>query len=123
MDAGRDPNEVSHFRDLTGFNSVGFTPGDDLLFGAADVVPPFKEGTTGTAEQDGVAVDLIAVPTTVSPRQVVGGVPRDTGLTGAWTLTFRNGPDELAVTTPAPGDVGPATDLAMIGGGITPTFT
>ena len=126
VDANGDPNEIYHFRDIRGPNSVGFAVRDSLAIGALNVLPSGKDGTTATATQNGATITLQDFSSTVHPNQMVLGIPYDANLTGSWDVTFVNGADMLTVSTPAPGAIanaGFATDLTQSGGGTTPTFS
>lgn len=126
VDAGGDRFEVFHFRDFRGPNSIGFTPGDRLTFGAINVVPNATAGTTGVARQGGVEAPLFDVSNDTLPNQFASSVDFDPALTGSWTLNFANGPDRLSVNTPAPGAVAPtplATDLTLSGPKLAPTIS
>ncbi|MEM6743076.1 MAG: hypothetical protein AAF676_04985 [Pseudomonadota bacterium] len=127
IDADGNAFEVFHFRDVRTPNSVGFSssPTGRLSFGAVDVVPNGKGGTTAIARQNGVEVELVDISTTINPNQMANGVDYDPALTGAWTLTFRNEDDVLVVETPAPGDAPPsafATDVRQTASGVRPSF-
>jgi len=116
-----------HFRENESANSVGFTPGDLLFFGAQSVIPNGNNGTTGIATQGSVTRALTFYNFTVSPNQFGGGVMYNPALTGQWLLTFTNGTDSTTVQTPSVGVGTPqlpfVSSVAISGSGPTPTFT
>ena len=116
-----------HFRENESANSVGFTPGDLLFFGAQSVIPNGNNGTTGVATQGSVTRPLTFYNFTVSPNQFGGGVMYNPALTGEWLLTFTNGTDSITVPTPSVGVATPklpfVSSVAISGSGATPTFT
>jgi len=116
-----------HFRENESANSVGFTPGDLLFFGAQSVIPNGNNGTTGVATQGSVTRPLTFYNFTVSPNQFAGGVMYNPALTGEWLLTFTNGTDSITVPTPSVGVETPqlpfVSSVAISGSGPTPTFT
>lgn len=129
--------EVFHFRDFRGPNSVGFSEGDRLSFGAVNVVPNAKgendgvvvspNPTTGIARQNGQEVELLDISTTINPNQMASAVEYDAALTGSWEFEFTNGTDKLVVNSP---EVGSAVGLPIVDGlriagdnPLTPTFS
>lgn len=123
-----DPNELLYFRDLRGTNSSGLIKGSRLTVGFNNVTPRYDEGTTIEARQGDTVLPLVAVPTTQTPNAFVGTIPYDDALTGSWTLTLRNGQDELVVVTPPLGSVPEmrhVSDMQMMRSGpaAAPSFT
>jgi hypothetical protein len=116
-----------HFREHESANSVGFTPGDLLYFGAQSVTPNGNYGTTGVATQEGVTRPLTFYNFTVSPNQFAAGVMYNSALTGQWLLTFYNGTDFTTELTPSVGVTAPllpfVSSVAISGSGLNPTFT
>jgi hypothetical protein len=115
-----------HFREHESANSVGFTPGDLLFFGAQSVIPNGNNGTTGVATQGSVTRPLTFYNFTVSPNQFAGGVMYNPALTGEWLLTFSNGSHTATALTPPVGDAPMlpfVSSVAISGSGPTPTFT
>jgi hypothetical protein len=86
---------------ISSTNTLGITPGQRLSFGAQTVVPNGSAGTTATAAQGGVTLDLPWFGTTTFNNEFSRSMTPDNTLLGPWTLTFRNGNDATVVTTPS----------------------
>jgi len=115
-----------NFREHESANSVGFTPGDLLFFGAQSVVPNGNNGTTGVATQGNFTKPLTFYNFTVSPNQFAAGILYNSNFTGQWNLTFTNGADQTSVLTPSVGTaplVPFVSSVAISGSGSTPTFS
>ena len=103
IDAFGDAWEIYNFRVVHGLRSWG-QPGDFIAFGFPNVVPNGYGGTTATATQNGVSVDLYFSPETNHPNRFGGGIDYDPSLTGSWKITLQNETDTLIVNTPEIGD-------------------
>jgi hypothetical protein len=124
-----NPNNNHNFRDKRSVNDVGIAQGDVNQFGA-DISPPGSQGTSlanaaqgtfslGQRSCIGLSVDL---------NFCGQSIPFNPALGGSWTLTFQNGTDTLAVTTPvlgAPPTAPPVpfpVNVTIAGTGGNPTF-
>jgi len=115
-----------HFRDNQSANNVFRVQGDRLTFGADPVVPDGYSGTTGAATQGTVTKSLYFYPYSTSPHHFASSVPYNSDLTGQWNLTFTNGGDTTDVQTPSVGAAPQlpfASNVAISGSGLTPTFS
>lgn len=124
IDAFGDAWEVYNFRVVTGLRSWG-EPGDFIAFGFPNVVPNGYGGTTATATQNGVSVDLSFQPQTNQPNRFAGGIDYDPSLTGSWKITLRNETDSLVINTPEIGSApvqGAVSALKMSGNQLAPTI-
>ena len=113
------------FRTNTGPNSVGLPVGDYQQVGVMNVSP--TAGTVVTATQGAVVRPLPFTPFTAFPTFFRSLDPFDPSLTGTWSITATNGPDSAGpILTNAILNaqlVPLAQNLALVGGGATPTLT
>jgi hypothetical protein len=118
--------QTFHFLDNRSANSINLAAGVFKSFGANNVTPNGGAGTSGTASQGALTNrPLNWTPVDVSPNRFVGAVA-SSGFNGAWTLTFANGPDVTAASTP--NTVGAtlidfARNMQISGSGNAPTFS
>jgi len=124
-------SDLNNFRDTRSANDVGITQGDSNQYGA-QVVPNDSAGTRIFATQGTVRVPAVGTSAcgafTVNPDFCANSIPFNPTLTGAWQLTFVNGPDQATATTPvlAPSAVAPAPfadTVTITGSGTTPTIS
>jgi PEP-CTERM motif len=124
-----NPDNSHNFRDTRSLNDVGLGQGTVNQFGV-DINPPGSQGTN--------LLSAVQGSITVGPRLCVGlavdanfcgqTIPFNPSLGGAWTLTFANGADRLATTTPALGtppgspEVPFPERVTISGSGSNPTF-
>jgi hypothetical protein len=117
--------------DSVSVNDIGLLTGNDLFLGSNQISPTGANGTTGTAQTTNTVTNQIVNANlgfrgdTAFPNQVSGRIPDDPGLRGPWTLTFRNGSDTTAVTTPSLVGVTAlpfASSVTISGSGANPTF-
>lgn len=123
--------EVFNFRNVRAPGSIGYSGIDQVLFGAANVVPNGADGTLGTFEQtigpgQSVSGTLDSTPFPAFPNQFVASAPFQSGLLGSWDLTFTN-PSQPSVHVTTPDLAGAATapfadSITLSGAGRTPTF-
>ncbi len=117
---------LNSFRDTRSANDVGIGSGDLNQFGA-DVVP--RPGTTVTAVQGGFVVGPIACAGLAVNADFCAAAPLfNPTRSAAWALTFQNGADVAAATTPAIGSIPAApvpfpTSVTISNSGTTPTLS
>jgi hypothetical protein len=123
--------DLNNFRDTRSINDVGLGQGDTDQYGA-QVVPNDAAGTRVFATQGSVRIPGIGTNAcggfTVNPNQCANSINFNPALTGSWSLTFVNGPDQATAMTPplAPsaGTKAPFADTVTItGSGTTPTIS
>jgi hypothetical protein len=105
-------------------NSLGFTPGQFLRFGANSVVPNGTNGTTGLATTTNLSTGLTVsrtinyAPSPIIPNFFSRNIAIDPNLLGPWTLTFTNGVDSSSATVslPAGASVAPFVNSITLSG-------
>ncbi|MEO7338815.1 MAG: PEP-CTERM sorting domain-containing protein [Caldimonas sp.] len=113
-------------------NSLGFSSGQFLRFGANSVVPNGNAGTTGL----GTTTDLVTGQTVsrtigFDPGPIIPNffqrlVADSTSLYGSWTLTFTNGPDSSRAIVSLPSGATQApfvNSITLSGTSANPTFS
>lgn len=108
-------------------NSLGFTPGQQVRFGAVSVVPNGFAGTTGVAIQDGSGItrSLNFESAPVTPNWFARYLTDDPALRGSWTLRFSNGTDvaTAVVSLSAAAQQAPfVNSITLSGSSANPTF-
>ncbi len=115
-----------NFTDNRGPNSLGFSVGGRLVFGAISITPSGTL-TTATATQGSTSLPLIFDPTPLFPNQYDRSIPFDPSLTGSWTINaMRSGVLATPVLTnpiPVPRLLPLVHNLDVEGTGLTPTLT
>jgi hypothetical protein len=109
-------------------NSLGFSTGQFLRFGANSVVPNGGAGTTGLAikDSDGTTFAISFAPGPAIPNFFQRLVADSPNLRGDWTLRFTNGADvtTAAVSLAATAQQAPfVNSITLSGSSATPTFT
>lgn len=112
-------------------NSLGFTPGQFVRFGADSVVPNGGAGTTGVAIQIGTGTTqaLSFLPAPAVPNFFVRYLNDDPALRGDWTLQFTNTTNTTNVATAAVSLSASAqqapfvNSITLSGTSTNPTFT
>lgn len=90
-----------YFSTVSSTNTVGIVAGARFSIGAQTVLPNGSAGTTATATQGGVTIDLPWFGTTTFNNEFSRTIAPDNTLLGPWTLTFSNGQDTTIATTPS----------------------
>jgi hypothetical protein len=114
--------DTFHFRDIRGPNTVNYSVGDRLVFGA-NIAPP--EGTVAQAIQGGANYDLYWNPSPLFPNEFSRVVSFNPALTDIWLITATNETDQDNAETHAVGNVGPlpfVRNTRIEGTGLTPTI-
>lgn len=113
-------------------NSLGFSTGQVVRFGANSVTPNGSDGTTGLATTTNTVTSTTVtrtinfVPSPVSPNFFERRIAIDPALLGPWSLTFTNGTDSASTTVslPATASVAPfVNSITLSGTSDAPTFT
>lgn len=113
-------------------NSLGFTIGQTMRFGAESVTPNGAVGTAGVATtsnlSDGslVSRQINFQPSPLDPNFFNRKVPINPALLGPWTLTFTNGPDSAytQVQMLSGAQVAPfVNSITLSGTSANPTFS
>lgn len=115
-------------------NSLGFTTGERIRFGASSVIPngdavPPTTGVATTVNTVTGAVFSRSItfnPDTASPNLFSRTIVDDPALHGPWTLAFTNGPDSFSRTLSLPTGFtqqGFISSLTVSGSSLNPTFT
>lgn len=116
---------VRNYITTIGPNNVNIGQGVYQLL-QANVVPNGNAGTTGTALGPNGETPTVRFAGSTSSPNLFQTFNLFNGSTGAYTLTFNNGPDQTVVTTPdlvGAVPIGLATGAAITGGGSQPTFS
>jgi hypothetical protein len=115
-----------------GVNSLGFTPGQFISFGANSVVPNGDGGTTGTATTTNTVTSALVshsitfLPSPLSPNFFHRNIAFSSQLLGPWTLTFTNGSDSASAALGFPSGaalVPFVNSITLSGTSENPTFT
>jgi len=110
-------------------NSLGFSVGDFVRFGANSVVPNGAQGTSGVAirDSDHLTRNLVFAPYPLAPNWFVRNLPDDPNLyRGNWTLKFSNGTDTAtaAVSLDQNAQQAPFVhSITLSGTSLNPTFS
>lgn len=117
---------VYHFLDNRSANSVGALPGLVQQAGAVSVVPNGADGTTGWLEQGAFSTQLFFQPSSFAPNHFARAADANFVPDGAWNLHFDNGQYHASAVTPTifgAVKIPFAANVAISGGGASPTFT
>jgi hypothetical protein len=124
--------DLNNFRNTQGINDVGNPQGDVFQYGA-NVVPNGDAGTRIFAVQGSTRVPAtgtnVCSPLTTTPNFCAQSPAFNAALSGSWTLTFVNGPDQATAVTPpltaaaAAGVVPFPVSVTISGSGTTPTLS
>lgn len=110
-----------------GINSLGFTPGARVRWGANAVTPNGLAGTTGVAIQAGTGTtrELFFNPSPLLPNIFSRVVPDSPSLRGDWTLKFTNGTDTASANvslSPSATQAPFVQSITLSGTSLEPTF-
>lgn len=113
-------------------NSLGFSSGQFLRFGANSVVPNGANGTTGVATTTNLVSGALVsrtinyTPDPIIPNFFQRRIAIDPNLLGPWTLSFANGADssQAVVSLPAGASIAPfVNSITLSGTSANPTFS